>query len=333
MQVLQSSPLTSQGSIHSHELSSPIDSQERLYEEFTYGNKKIYYCLISGCGKTFKFKSEMNRHLIIHTGQRPFQCTFTGCTKTFKRSDALVNHMKVHSYQNPLHCTVTGCSSQFTTKSALNYHLQKHQNKKDFNLSSKFSVHSKSQVSQQETVQYYHQSPAVSPSQYASQVELSQLPSLSVNDAQSIGDKDTFEFDGVLFDEFTSIECFGYNYSKAEQFENKSSSIDNVHCRSEETLSVSGSDRSQLSSTSLKRSLDYSLKNMLDTLMHENMELKKKLKCTITTLQENVQEKTQPQEDQSVDAFFKSSGEFPGAQDEINFEELMMIDFFSKQMN
>jgi hypothetical protein len=96
------------------------------YSEAMVNGKKTYSCLASNCGKVFKFKSEIKRHIIIHSKERPFECTFPGCKKTFKRTDALGNHIKLHERPSPYDCPIAGCKVQLNTKAGLQYHLSKH---------------------------------------------------------------------------------------------------------------------------------------------------------------------------------------------------------------
>ena len=113
-----------------NELADDIDDPG--FEQKTVNGKKTYCCLSSGCGKIFKFKSEMERHLTIHSPQRPYACSFADCQKSFKRPDALSNHMRIHLEKNTFNCPKPGCSAQLCTKSALKYHLLKHEGEKIF---------------------------------------------------------------------------------------------------------------------------------------------------------------------------------------------------------
>ncbi|MCL4140884.1 UNVERIFIED_CONTAM: hypothetical protein GTU68_057585, partial [Idotea baltica] len=47
------------------------------------------------CPKQFPFPSLLDRHLKIHTGDRPFLCQL--CPYRGKRSDHLVSHLKTHA--------------------------------------------------------------------------------------------------------------------------------------------------------------------------------------------------------------------------------------------
>jgi len=107
-------------------------SHEEFHSEIIQDGKKSHACTFPGCGKIFKFKSEITRHLVIHFVDRPFVCPAEGCGKAFKRADALENHVRIHTQDLPFQCDYPGCGLKFVTKSALRYHVLKHDNQRSF---------------------------------------------------------------------------------------------------------------------------------------------------------------------------------------------------------
>jgi len=108
----------------------PSSPETPAYEVITTDNKKTYKCLAEKCEKVFRFKSDMERHTIVHTKDRPFVCKYAACGKSFKRPDALKNHLQTHNEGLPFVCLTPGCNLRFHKRSALQYHLLKHNDEK-----------------------------------------------------------------------------------------------------------------------------------------------------------------------------------------------------------
>ncbi|PWA28110.1 hypothetical protein CCH79_00018244 [Gambusia affinis] len=67
---------------------------------------KPFPCSVPGCERRFSRSDELNRHVRIHTGQKPFQCTI--CARSFSRSDHLTTHTRTHTGEKPFSCDVCG---------------------------------------------------------------------------------------------------------------------------------------------------------------------------------------------------------------------------------
>ncbi|XP_045181662.1 zinc finger and SCAN domain-containing protein 5B-like isoform X5 [Mercenaria mercenaria] len=74
------------------------------------------------CGKYFASVGNMERHRILHTGQRPFSCHL--CDKTFNQKANLKSHLTLHSGEKPFVCNI--CHKAFRLKGNLNAHSVTH---------------------------------------------------------------------------------------------------------------------------------------------------------------------------------------------------------------
>jgi len=112
-------------------LDTPSAEAGSLYELVAEEDRKKYVCRQQGCGKIFRYKSEIERHIATHSESRPFICQYDNCFKAFKRSDALENHIRSsHTKETPFACPFPECGMKFTTHGSFRYHVLKH-NKTD----------------------------------------------------------------------------------------------------------------------------------------------------------------------------------------------------------
>uniref|UniRef100_A0A8C8VFR5 Early growth response protein 4 n=1 Tax=Pelusios castaneus TaxID=367368 RepID=A0A8C8VFR5_9SAUR len=69
-------------------------------------HEKSFTCPVENCVRSFARSDELNRHLRIHTGHKPFQCRI--CLRNFSRSDHLTTHIRTHTGEKPFSCDVCG---------------------------------------------------------------------------------------------------------------------------------------------------------------------------------------------------------------------------------
>ena len=53
------------------------------------------------CQKAFVENSKLRRHMLVHTGERPFKCEWPGCGKKFSLDFNLKTHMRIHTGDKP----------------------------------------------------------------------------------------------------------------------------------------------------------------------------------------------------------------------------------------
>ncbi|XP_034267943.1 zinc finger protein with KRAB and SCAN domains 7-like isoform X2 [Pantherophis guttatus] len=81
-------------------------------------------CLL--CGRAFTRKSSLNRHLIIHTGEKPYKCVH--CGKSFNRKTNLLSHEMVHARDKSYQCS--DCGKNFKPKWGVNAYQIDHTGEK-----------------------------------------------------------------------------------------------------------------------------------------------------------------------------------------------------------
>lgn len=80
------------------------------------------------CGKAFKHRRSLNRHVKLHSGEKNFKCPY--CTTAFARSDHLKAHIRTHNNSKPYRCSICQCG--YSTQAALKVHIAHHHSKSKF---------------------------------------------------------------------------------------------------------------------------------------------------------------------------------------------------------
>lgn len=76
----------------------------------------------SFCGKEFGSQLKLERHTLIHTGEKPFDCVY--CGRKFNQSSSLKNHLRTHTGERPFNCGF--CERTFAKAANRNDHVRTH---------------------------------------------------------------------------------------------------------------------------------------------------------------------------------------------------------------
>uniref|UniRef100_A0A8C6WF53 C2H2-type domain-containing protein n=1 Tax=Neogobius melanostomus TaxID=47308 RepID=A0A8C6WF53_9GOBI len=93
------------------------------------GPDKPHKC--SQCGRGLSTRSELRRHVRIHTGEKPFSCSV--CGQSFSLNVNLKTHMRTHTGEKPFRCAV--CAMCFSQNGSLRRHMRSHTRERPFRCS------------------------------------------------------------------------------------------------------------------------------------------------------------------------------------------------------
>ena len=96
---------------------SDVDRHIRIHSGI-----KPHKCNI--CGKGFGTKYCLKTHYRCHTGEMPYKCHYKNCNKTFRQNSHLVVHWRTHTGDKPYQCKI--CLKRFTQHSTLSVHSRIH---------------------------------------------------------------------------------------------------------------------------------------------------------------------------------------------------------------
>lgn len=108
--------------------STPEELTSHLENFHLDKGKNHYKCKWEGCCKSFKQRQKISRHLLTHTGYKPFKCD--ECKKCFGTRETLTQHLRTHSGEKPYKCDV--CGKCFSISSSLKIHMRTHTGERPF---------------------------------------------------------------------------------------------------------------------------------------------------------------------------------------------------------
>uniref|UniRef100_A0A3P8TEF2 C2H2-type domain-containing protein n=1 Tax=Amphiprion percula TaxID=161767 RepID=A0A3P8TEF2_AMPPE len=111
----------SKGNFDCHVCGKHIPCQSNLQNHMrVHTGERPYSCHF--CGKCFKLKGHMTEHIRTHTGEKPFSCHI--CDKSFNRGSTLRKHVLAkHKEERPYKCS--NCDELFTERLLMKRHMRK----------------------------------------------------------------------------------------------------------------------------------------------------------------------------------------------------------------
>ncbi|XP_041843484.1 zinc finger protein 436-like isoform X2 [Melanotaenia boesemani] len=98
----------------------PAARDLEVHSDLPSDGKSKHCCPV--CSRDCFKASALQKHLRIHSGERPFQCPT--CNKSFIQHVHLTEHQRIHTGEKPYSCT--DCGKSFTFSSALRRHQRLH---------------------------------------------------------------------------------------------------------------------------------------------------------------------------------------------------------------
>jgi len=95
-------------------------------EHESSGKKRRHLC--DYCGKVFLRSAHLERHIRVHSGERPYKCVH--CPNAFAQRRSLEDHVRLHNGELPYKCS--RCSKAFNSPSNLKSHERIHSGERPY---------------------------------------------------------------------------------------------------------------------------------------------------------------------------------------------------------
>lgn len=101
----------------------PLPVEALTTYEVSHHSKDKHKCFKCNlCPYSTRFKKDLKRHFLVHSGERPHKCKI--CNRSFALLQSLKSHILTHTGEKPYSCNM--CDASFTQLHNLKKHMNKH---------------------------------------------------------------------------------------------------------------------------------------------------------------------------------------------------------------
>lgn len=93
-----------------------------MRDDHNGAHAKKFVCSV--CGLRCYDATQLSRHSLVHTDERPYVCHYENCTKRYRSKKVLTDHFRTHTGEKPFHCQF--CEYRGSSRTYLKAHMLVH---------------------------------------------------------------------------------------------------------------------------------------------------------------------------------------------------------------
>ena len=94
--------------------------------------EKPYKCEYLGCDYATSYSHRLQIHMRTHTGEKPYKCEYPGCSYASAQLSDIKDHERTHTGEKPYKCEYPGCDYASICNNGLQRHIRTHTGEKPY---------------------------------------------------------------------------------------------------------------------------------------------------------------------------------------------------------